>query len=65
MVRYGIGLVVWCMIEVVSIGLERVTEGQKGIGNNISKIQDILKGSRWVMRVSGQVWYRLDSVVYD
>ena len=34
----------WCMIEVVSMGLERVTEDHMGMGRIITKIKDILKG---------------------
>ena len=52
------------MSEVVSKRLERVTEGQKEMGYNNTKIQDIHKGSRWVIRVSGLICYGLDSVVY-
>ena len=55
----------WCMIEVVSKGLERVIEGQKGMGNNNTKIQEIHECSRWAIRVSGLIWYSLDSVVHD
>ena len=51
------------MIKVVSIGLERVREGHKGKESNINKIKEILKGSRWFIRLSGQVWYRLGIAV--